>query len=328
MSTCNKCNKSIKQADIKSCTQCHIVFHYQCLGITAENFAKESKAYKLAWKCSECKPITPTQSKTKAQSNPPNPDIVDELKNYFDKKIEDSLNKLRCDIKRDIKNEIADTKIKIDELTESVNFMSTKYEQLKELVENKTKLIDNLEEQNKNLFSQVYDLSTRLAQIEQQSRECNLEIQCVPENKTENLKSIVRNLATTIGCSMTDQDLLNYHRVAKVNKDSSRPRSIIVKLPSPLMRDEIIAATKIYNRTHQRDKLNSSHLGMVGEKSPVYVSEHLSPSNKQLHAAARKMAKEKKYEFVWVRNGRVYMRKDINSKSFLVKDLDFISTLV
>lgn len=119
----------------------------------------------------------------------------------------------------------------------------------------------------------------------------------------------------------------NYHRVAKANKDSVRPRSIIVKLTSPLVRDELLAATKAFNRTHQNDKLNSSHLGLSGDKSPVYVSEHLSPANKQLHAAARKIAKEKAYAFVWVRNGRIHMRKNVSSKSFVVKNEEFLKTL-
>ncbi|KAL4720368.1 hypothetical protein ACJJTC_014025 [Scirpophaga incertulas] len=68
-----------------------------------------------------------------------------------------------------------------------------------------------------------------------------------------------------------------------------------------------------------RDKLNTSLLGIAGEKSPVYISEHLSPANKNLHAAARKKAKSLNYQFVWVRGGRIFVRKSPESTHIHIK---------
>lgn len=184
-----------------------------------------------------------------------------------------------------------------------------------------------MEHENKVLQSQVSDLNNRLNQFEQLSRDCNLEIQCVPERKSENLKTILHELTTTIDCKLPEHELLNFHRVARVNPQSTRPRSIVVRLSSPLVRDKLIAAVKSFNKSHVSDKLNTSHLGLGGEKKPIYVCEHLSPSNKQLHAAVRKVTKDKNYQFVWVRNGRIFIRKDVNSKSYIVKDLEFLNSL-
>lgn len=345
MTVCSKCTKQIKSCDLKTCSKCSTAYHYQCLGVPTENFTKESKTYKAAWKCAECKLAdkrgdssnTPTPSQPKALTQSIDSPAVhsDDWKQYFDRKLEESLARLLKDIRREFTVENTDTRTKIQELTESVNYMSTKYEQLKEALENKTKAISDLQEENSSLRSQVGslrsevgNLSTQLNEFEQHSRDCNLEIQCVPEHTSENLKTVVRQLATTVGYSLTEHELLNYHRVSKLNKDSGRPRSIVVKLSSPLARDSFIAAAKTFNRTHQSDKLNSSHLGIADkEKKPIFVCEHLTPANKHLHAAARKVAKDKKFDFVWVRNGRIFMRKDVNSKSFVVKDLDFLNSL-
>ncbi|CAG9137674.1 unnamed protein product [Plutella xylostella] len=110
------------------------------------------------------------------------------------------------------------------------------------------------------------------------------------------------------------------HRVAKLNQESTRPRSVVVKLSSPLVRDSLLAATKTFNKDTKNDKLNTSHLGIAGDKTPIYVTEHLSPANKVLHAAARMKSKEKGFEFVWVRKGKVFMRKNTTSKILWIKD--------
>ncbi|XP_060810058.1 uncharacterized protein LOC132904158 [Amyelois transitella] len=337
MSICRKCKKQIKATDVKGCSKCAATYHYQCLDISPENFAKESKAYKCSWKCTECKSIdrrgdisdtlSPSATSSHAGDSSDISNIAD-LKSYFDRSLEEALSRQRKDIIRDFAADSADTRAKLQELTTSIQYMSDRYDQLQEALEQKSKDCEELRSENKELRSdlgilqaQVEDLGSKLNQFEQLSRDNNLEIQCVPEHSAENLKSVINQLAGTVGHPLREHEILNYHRVAKINKDTKRPKSIIVKLSSPLIRDSLLAAVKTFNRTHQSDKLNSAHLGLADkDKQPIYVCEHLTPTNKQLHAAARKAAKDKNFQFVWVRNGRVFMRKDPASKSFVVKD--------
>lgn len=149
----------------------------------------------------------------------------EDLKQYIDKKLEDSLSRLLVDIRNNFSVESSDTRSKIQELTESVNHMTSKYDQLKNALDIETKKVGDLEHENKVLQSQVSDLNNRLNQFEQLSRDCNLEIQCVPERKSENLKTILHELTTTIDCKLPEHELLNFHRVARVNPQSTRPRS-------------------------------------------------------------------------------------------------------
>lgn len=58
------------------------------------------------------------------------------------------------------------------------------------------------------------------------------------------------------------------------------------------------------------------------------MTEHLSPANKALHAAARTRAKEAGYKYVRIRNGRVYMRKSDDSDYILVKDTEMLKKIV
>ncbi|XP_064072497.1 uncharacterized protein LOC135193538 [Vanessa tameamea] len=163
--------------------------------------------------------------------------------------------------------------------------------------------------------------------MEQHSRDCNLEIQCVPEHKSENLSSIVHQLASVVSFDLHDNDIVNFHRVAKRNTESKRPRSIIVKLSTPRKRDNFLAAVKVFNKNNPQSKLNSSHLGIASGKEQIYIMEHLSPDNKRLHAAARLAIKEKKYEYVWIRSGRIFVRRNDTSPAVLIKNFDSLKQL-
>lgn len=114
-------------------------------------------------------------------------------------------------------------------------------------------------------------------------------------------------------------EVVNCIRVAKQNKDSKVPRTIIAKFRNIKSRDAFYSAVYRYNKTNPNDKLNTALLGIAGDKRPVHVSKHLSPSNKILHMAARKKAREQNYQFVWVRNGRIYARKNPESSYLLIK---------
>ncbi|KAG7304600.1 hypothetical protein JYU34_011573 [Plutella xylostella] len=186
--------------------------------------------------------------------------------------------------------------------------------------------IGKLKKENEKLKLTLSDLSSRISRVELHSRECNLELSCLPEFKNENLVSTVVQLASVVSCpiQISDTDIVTCKRVAKLNPSSERPRNVIVKLRTTDQRDGILAAVTSFNKKNLKEKLNSSHLGLGGTKSPIYVSEHLSPSTKQLHAAARKAVREKSFKHIWVRNGLIFVRKDDTAQAIKIRDINDI----
>ncbi|CAG5057819.1 unnamed protein product [Parnassius apollo] len=89
----------------------------------------------------------------------------------------------------------------------------------------------------------------RLNYLEQQSRFNNLELHCLPENKHENLYSTVKQLGIVIGCELKDEDILHCTRIAKMSSSNTRPRSIVIQLASPKVRDQILAAFISFNKS-------------------------------------------------------------------------------
>lgn len=73
-----------------------------------------------------------------------------------------------------------------------------------------------------------------------------------------------------------------------VTRTNTCPRSVVVQIAAPRVRDHLITAVISNNRNKQNtEKLNSSGSGLTGRNTPVLVLEHLSPSNKALHPAEK-----------------------------------------
>ncbi|XP_047040179.1 uncharacterized protein LOC124644713 [Helicoverpa zea] len=216
---------------------------------------------------------------------------------------------------------------KISAMDDSLKFINSQYEDLlKEHVSSKDTIIE-LQKENLEMRNNIKTLNMRVDQLEQQSRANNIEIQCLPEKKHENLFNIVSEIAKVSGCVMESRDILHCTRVAKINPNNSRPRSIVVQLASPRIRDQFLASIINFNKNNKDNKLNSMHLGYPGQKSAIFVTEHLSPTYRALHAAARTKAREIGYSFVWIRNGRIFMRKTQESEHILVRNMDTLKKL-
>nr|XP_049697147.1 uncharacterized protein LOC126054687 [Helicoverpa armigera] len=285
------------------------------------------------------RPRTGDSSNTSLVDETASDDISDSEPHLLDDKL---LSSIRLEIKSAITTEmnvllktyfetefvrIKDSLKSIDELKDSVNFMSQKFDEVMVEHECNKETIKQLKMDNESLKKCVTDLSVRVNMLEQFSRQDNIEVNGIPENKSENLLSTIMQLGNAISYNLQENDILHFSRIRKLDSQSDRPRSVVVKLRSSRVRDEILASVIKFNRAHPRDKLNSTHLGYGGTKKPVFVSEHLSPINKAIHAETRKIARAKGYKYVWVRDGRILVRKDDGSNAKQIKSLDAISLL-
>ncbi|KAI5645698.1 hypothetical protein NE865_02365 [Phthorimaea operculella] len=221
------------------------------------NYTKLTPDTKLAWVCPTCK-------NRDAGANISA--LIQEQLTIFEAtllpKIQDMITASidrRIPVKLDALNELP-------ELIKSIKFMSENYDKINKEVENLRSEVTDLRSKNTALDKQVSELSHKMAQVEQQARECNLELQCIPEHKNENLVKVAVQLGSIVSCPLEENNIMSCTRVAKTNRDSSRPKSVILKMSSPRLRDSLLAACVKFNKANPTDKLNSSHLG-IGEKT-------------------------------------------------------------
>lgn len=146
---CEKCRETLIREDVIICSTCKKESHFYCQGITENGFDRMTNNTKNRWDCNECK-VSRESKKEEIQS------VNDKANN-------------------------------IQQLTESVQFMSTKFDQLnitvgkilnemKELREQNMKLTET----NDKLSSEIRELKIKLEELEQKSIEKAIEIVGVP----------------------------------------------------------------------------------------------------------------------------------------------------
>lgn len=349
---CNGCFSPIVEGNTLHCSHCKNNYHDRCITVSVE---ESSRLIDLPnWVCPNCKPKiktadnTPVRSTTACKRTVPDSNITHRKKGVSSMSVEDnkptslSHSDVRDIIKGEIKdllkhldntmatfvnNELKSIKEEIVQVNESMKFMNSQYEEIKLEITKKFATISELQKKNSQLESTVSELNLRLNLLEQQARSANIEIQCLPEFKGENLVSTVVNIGKVISCKITENNIHQVTRIAKRDASSKRPKSIVVQFNSPRVRDEFLAASIKYNKANPEERLSTKVLGIGGNKENVYVVEHLSPANKQLHAAARTKAKQKGYQYVWIRNGRVYMRKNDGADYKYIKDISALNKI-
>lgn len=366
--TCAGCRGTIKKKEYLLCSDCNLKYDLLCANIPVSKFKQMTSETKKEWDCPACRskkpkgdntntPIRPAVaavvssavSPTSSPAVPTSPLSVasspgctteqnspeslkshnfvtkDSLRDIIREEISSALRKA---LKEQVTDQLRDINHQITEITDSLSFFNQRFEEFKSTLEAKTLIIDKLELKNKELTKMLDDLSKRLCLVEQHARENNIEINGIPEHKAENLTNVLHQLAKTIDTPLHDTDILQVTRVAKLNRESDRPRTVVARLRSPRQRDVLLAGVQKYNKLHPNDKLSSHHLGIGGNRFPVYVSEHLTPTNKSLHAATRMKAKEMKYQFVWVRNGKIFVRKDESTQALVIRGKDSLELLI
>lgn len=330
------------------CIKCKKLYHIACM--SAYGFDQDSDI-PSEWNCPACvsgvpkiirKDSTPLRNvtisrgnKRPALSSPPKPaatatteDIRSIVQELLKQELTSALKEINTMMLKIVSNQLEPIKQDIRDVQNSMNFMSSRFDEMEGELSDTKKRMSEIQAENTSLKSTVSDLSRRFDLLEQQSRSNNLEIQCVPENKNENLCTIVSNLIQAVGCDLNESNIMHCTRIAKMNTDTTRPRSIVVQLASPRARDHLLAAVISFNKANPKDKLNCAHLGFANVGSPVFVVEHLSPANKKLHAATRHAAKGKGYKHIWVKFGKVFVRKTDGSDIIYIKNLDCLKRLV
>ncbi|XP_039754609.1 uncharacterized protein LOC120629695 [Pararge aegeria] len=182
----------------------------------------------------------------------------------------------------------------------------------------------SLEKRNaltETLPEQLLKLENKMAAMEQQSRECNIEVANLPERRNENLVGMIINLGAAVNCPITPANIIAVHRVPHATTQS-RPKNVIVKLSSRILRDNIIAACRA------KRYLNTEHLLITGTRQAIYVNEHLTLMNKLLFRECREHAKKHDYAYTWVKHGTILARKTDTSPVLAIRTKeDIVSKL-
>jgi Na+/phosphate symporter len=164
-----------------------------------------------------------------------------------------------------------------------------------------------------DLGNKITSLQEQIDTMEQQARLYNIEIANLPERRDENLTNIIEKIGGIIKHPVSASEVVSVHRVPHFDKKDTRPKNIIVRFTTKILRDNFIQAAK------GNKYLKSDQLAVGGTTRNVYINEHLTAKNKQIFRLCRERAAKHQYKYVWIKRGTVLVRQTDSSPIFAVR---------
>lgn len=191
------------------------------------------------------------------------------------------------------------------------------FHQIKEV----EKKMDRLERERQITQTQITQLEEKNDSLERIIRKTSVEIRGVPKRAKEvkqDLLDMVNSLMRTTELEFAPGDIKDVFRLP--TKDTATTSTVVLEFTNIFIKDKFLKSTKKYNSYHKPSQLSSTHLGLTGTQTPLFISEHLTSKAKRLLFLARNFAQTENYRFCWVSNGRIFLRKKEGERHILVKN--------
>lgn len=299
MFKCNcDCNKSYQAQELIACTSCSKNFYFKCASFTDVNFSKLSKETRSKWRCSNCKNVKKVS-----------------LSDTSD--FENMKKELLREIRDAISLELKELKTDVMELRRSVDMFSSKIDEYNVIMEKcKTDNVKILKE-NQYLKGKVAEIETQLFEIQQYSRANNLEIHGIPVTKNEDIFGVLKDVAK---CLKVDDDVSKIDIAHRLPVGGGKEPPIIVKFTNRTVKNNWLSSYKNVNKEIKQDpnqsykQLQTTHVNRHLRSGPVFINENLSPYYRNLFYHTKQFAKEHKFKYAWIKNGKIFIRKEENSR--------------
>ena len=149
--------------------------------------------------------------------------------------------------------------------------------------------------------SPLASVTKRLYIIERNSRDLEIAITNLPYVPNEDLNDTIAHIASALNVEYTRNDVSFAQRL---HRSSSNNKPLIVRFVSVFIRDNWISCTRA-----KRD-LYASDIITDWPRSLVYINERSTADERKRFAEAKKLARSNNIQFVWMKRGITYLRKD------------------
>jgi prefoldin subunit 5 len=212
------------------------------------------------------------------------------------------------------------------EVTQSLEFLSGKYDDLNKLHLEAKQEIHRFNSRLDGLSKQVEGVADAIDEIQRYSYQYNVKILGIPETKQDETSfdttALCVGLFKGMGVDINHEDIDISHRVPS-RKVSAHPKPIICKFVRRISKERVMSL--------RRDacKVNPVDVGLPEDSSlnNVIIFDHLTPKTQSILFEAKKFKDQHNYSFCWTKNSTVYLRKSEHSRPIIVKSLSILDEL-
>lgn len=134
--------------------------------------------------------------------------------------------------------------------------------------------------------------------------------------KGENVVALVKTVGRALDYPVEDNMIDACHRL-RTREGSGKPPGIIVKMVRRLDAEGLLQKRRV------KRNMNTHDLGLTAKPAEVvYVNESLAPERRRILNAARLLKREKGYTYLWIRGGKIFLRKSDGDRVIVLDSMD------
>lgn len=314
--SCEQCKKNVNlrtQKHVFCEGACGNVWHIPaCVNMDKGSYEDLLKNPNFNWFCKPCKIRQQQRRSTMNLSNfngrPTTPTTTTSASAYTnDEEEEVSLTLIYMKLK--------EIEIKNNTISNDVAKIKSTLEDYKRITDELTQ--ENLELRNSNeiLHSKIRNIEYEIDSSKQMVLNNNIIISGIMHKEDENIDEIVNAVFFKIDAQVVQSDIKDIIRISKKNGVSGLPNPIIVRFNLKSKRDEVLLKNK-------NKKIESSFLFSNETSRPIYIGEELTSRRQFITKMARDLRRQKIVEFVWTKDGDVFIRKNSSSPAVKIKNTE------
>lgn len=313
MAKCHGCSKVInKKSTVLECSRCQKVVHATtiCSGLSSKQLSSLKAAENLEWTCNECNQNSSRRKSfvTLADYDDEDDEEVIAAGASFDMK------QVMQDLRKEVRNIVTQ---EIRAVTTSLQYCSEKVDEFMECIDALTnkmkdmeKKITHLDSQNRSCLLKIEFMEQRNVELEQQLLGDHVEISGIPDSNDIDLPKMVEKVADKLGAPIGD--ILSVKRLPSRRTGFG---SVHVRVRQESTRQHLISAARGTTITAKELMPNLSG-APAAEK--IYVREALTSYLKNLLWQSKQDLKDI-YKFIWIKEGKVLVRKNENAKVLKIR---------
>lgn len=208
------------------------------------------------------------------------------------------------------------------DLQNKVCKLESKYETLeKENLALVTKQ-NTMEKENQDMKHRIKELELYTQDSAHEVNQSKLEITGVPTML--DYSSFTETLFEKTNLKTLIKEDYTITTIDKKTKHGSPPeiKSLVITVKDKNTRNSVLAALR-----KERPTITTRKITGQGSDTPIYISEYLTPQLKRVLYEAKQMKRSKQYEYLWVRNGHILVRKTSNSDAVRISSIQDLANM-
>ena len=223
-------------------------------------------------------------------------------------------------LERALEEKLGQTRETMSELQLSVNFLSDRFDNVLQRLSDLETNCDSVKNENRHMKAEVPRLSgilerhsTELNEIEQYSRRECVEISGLPVEAEENTTDLAIKVASLMDLDLDERDISVSHRLPqRKTSDGATSREVdhALRFPKVIVKFVRRETKELFYQGRKCLKNKTTRdigLSRISDNK-IYVSEILSPRNREVFKDCLKFKRDYHFNYIWTQTGRIFLR--------------------